>query len=219
VIDHRGAERGLFDKLQKEEFTQAREFLESWLDDTAFTYEEICRACKISGLFEAIKDLTPQDLSRYRQRRARIEQREHIAELIASDANVIIAGAAKNPTGLLAQYLRKHLTEHVVGRLDQELAELEIIDVSREAARHALVEQRDRKLGLDEEKLKLEAKRIELAERQTELQRDRFGIAAKTWQGILQWLALEEPSVADALTRRSEELLVYLETLIEGEFG
>lgn len=216
-MESRSAERSLYDKLQREEFTPAREFLESWLDDTTFTYEEICRACKSSGLFEDVKDITPQDLTRYRQRRARAEQRAKVVALLESDAAAIIEGAAKNPTGVLSKFVRKQLTEHIATRFDIELPNLEVIAVSREAARHARVEQVDRKLDLDEEKLKLEAKRIELAERQTELQRDRFGIAAKTWQGVLQWLALEEPAVADILTRRSPELLVYLETLIESE--
>jgi hypothetical protein len=211
IVEHRGSERGLYDKLQKEEFAKAREFLESRLDDPAFIYEEICLACKSSGLFEDVKDITPQDLTRYRQRRARVEQRDRLAALMESDANAILEGAARNPTGMLAQFVRRQLTEHIATRFDSELAEMEVIAVSREVARHALVEQRDRKLDLDEQKLGLEAKRIALQERQLELQNDRFTIASDTWMFVLRWLVDEEPELAEALTRKSDELLVHLE--------
>ncbi|MGA9769297.1 MAG: hypothetical protein WBV94_09670 [Blastocatellia bacterium] len=211
MTEHRGAERGLYDRLQREEFTKAREFLEGKLDDAAFTYEEICRACKSSMLFDDVKDITPQDLTRYRQRRARAEQRAQVVALLEADATAILDGAAKNPTGLLSKFVRKQLTEHIATRLDVELGDLGVVDVSREAARHALVEQRDRKLDLDEEKLGLEAKRIALQERQLELQNDRFTIASDTWMFILQWLMNEEPDLAEALTRKSDELLVNLE--------
>jgi hypothetical protein len=217
VSEHRSSERGFYDKLQQPEFAEARELLERLLADKDSTYEVICRGCKSSGLFEALKDVTPQDLTRYRQRQARAEERSRITALIESDAQVIIDGAAKNPSGPLAQLLRRQLTQHVVSRFDEEMGQLDALALSREAARHALVEQRDRKLDIDQEKAELERRRIELAERQAELQRDRLGIAAKTWQIILQWLASEEPAIVDVLTRRSEELLVYLGETIEGE--
>ena len=215
--EHRGTERSLYDKLQREELTEAREFLEGRLEDVTLTYEEICLACKASMLFEAVKNITPQDLTRYRQRKARKEQHQRVASLIESDAQAIIEGAAKKPTGVLAQFLRRQLAEHVIARLDEEMAGIDALALSREAARHARVEQVDRKLTIEEERAELERRRIELAERQAELQRDKFGIAAQVWKSILAWCAQEEPSIVEALTRRSEELLVYLETVIESE--
>jgi hypothetical protein len=213
--EHRSAERGLYDRLQREELKAAREFLEGRLDDTTFTYDEICRACKSSGLFEDVKDITPQDLTRYRQRRARVEQRRQIAALMESDAAAILEGATKNPTGVLAQFVRRQLTEHIATRFDSELYELEVVDVSREAARHALVEQRDRKLDLDAEKLRIEEKRLELQRQQQDLQKDKFSVAAKTWQFILSWLAKVDAAAVDRLTRHSDDLLTELEVYIE----
>jgi len=211
VTEHRAATKGFYDKLQQPEHSEAKALLEGLLDDSTRTYEEICRACKSSGLFEDVKDITPQDLTRYRQRQAREEQRDRVVALMETDAQAIIDGASKNPSGLLAQLLRKQLTEHIVARFDQEMGDIDVVKISKEVGRHALVEQRDRKLGIEEEKAALEKRRIELAERQADLERDRFGIAAKTWQIVLQWMSAEEPTVVDKLIRRSEEVLEVIE--------
>lgn len=216
-MEHRAATKGLYDKLQQPENSKAKEFLERLLDSSSWTYDEICRACKSSGLFEDVKDITPQDLTRYRQRRAREEQRQTVMDLIEGDAQKIVDAASKNPSGLLAKMLRRQLAEHAIARFDAELGLIDPVSVSRETARHALVEQRDRKLDLEAEKLRIEQRRLELQQQQQDLQKDKFGVATTTWKGILQWLTNEEPTVVEVLTRRSEELLVYLEALIESE--
>ncbi|HKQ06618.1 MAG TPA: hypothetical protein VJ464_15905 [Blastocatellia bacterium] len=214
-MDHRGSERGFYDKLQLPEHQEARDLLESLLADPRRTYEEICISCKSSGLFEDLKDVTPQDLSRYRQRQAREESRASVLALIEAEGETLIKAAAKNPTGMIARFLRKQLTERAVAKFDQEFETIDAVNVSREAARHALVEQRDRKLDLDAEKIRLEERRLELQREQQELAKDKFGIASTTWRFILQWMIGKEPRVADALTERSEELLNDLEAFIE----
>jgi len=215
VTEHRAATRGFYDKLQLSEHSAAKEFLERLLDDPDQTYEEICIACKSSTLFEDLKIPTPQDLTRYRQRRSREEQRQRVMALMESDAQSIIEGAAKNPGGVLNQFLRKQLSEHVIARFDSEMDTLDALSLSREAARHATVEQRDRKLDLEVEKLELEHKRIELQEKAANLQRDKYKIATDLWMCVLGFFTQRNSSVADELTRNSEELLKELESYIE----
>jgi hypothetical protein len=217
VTEHRSTERGLYDRLQLDEHASARELLERLLAVSANTYEQICIVLKGSGLFEDLKDVTPQDLTRYRQRKSRAESRASVKALIEQEGETLVNAAAQNPTGMIAKYLRRVLTEHAVTRFDAEIESLNPLEVSKEAARHALVEQRDRKLDLDEERAALEKRRIELAERQAELQRDKFGIAAKTWRAILTWCAQETPSIVETLTQRSDELLAYLEEVMDSE--
>jgi hypothetical protein len=215
VTDHRASERGLYALLQLPEQNEARELLERLLSDPTNTYERICVVLKSSGLFEDIKDVTPQDLTRYRQRKAREESRASVMALIEAEGETLLNAAATNPTGIIAGYLRKMLTEHAVTRFDEEIAGLDPVDISREAARHALVEQRDRKLDLDTEKIRLEEKRLELQRQNQELQRDKFGVAANTWRFILNWLAKVDSNAADRLTKHSDELLTELEVYIE----
>jgi hypothetical protein len=215
VTDHRSTERGLYDKLQREEFREAREFLELQLSNATRTYQEICVACKASMLFEDLKDLTPQDLTRYRQKKSREENRATVMSLIESESETLLNAAVKNPSGVVAKFLRKTLAETAVARFDAESDGVDVVNISREAARHALVEQRDRKLDLDEEKLKLENKRLEIQERQAELARDKFGIAAMTWKFILGWFVKNQSSVADAMAAHSDELLSDLEAHVE----
>jgi hypothetical protein len=217
TTEHRSATKGFYDKLQLPENSEAREFLEELLDTKTLVYEEICLRCKASTLFEDLKIPTPQDLSRYRQRRARELERQNLRALIEADAQVIIDGAAKNPNGVLATHLRRQLAQHAIVRFDAEIDLLDPVQVSKETARQALVEQRDRKLDLDTEKLRLENKRLELQERQAELARDKFGIAAKSWQFILGWFVQRRSPVADAMTAASESLLGDLEIYIESE--
>jgi hypothetical protein len=215
MAEHRGSERGLFDKLQLPEHREARDLLERLLDDSTNTYERICITLKSSGLFEDIKEVKPQDLSRYRQRRERAESRARVMRLIEEEGEALLGAATKNPTGLIARYLRQKLTEHAVSRFDEEVEKIDAVQVSKETARHALVEQRDRKLDLDAEKLRIEERRLELQRQQQELQRDKFGIAAKTWQFILSWFATVDSAAVDRLTKHSDKLLSDLEGYIE----
>jgi hypothetical protein len=214
VTEHRASERGFFDKLQLPECQEARELLERLIENPKNTYEQICVVLNSSPLFQTIKEVRPQDLTRYRQRKDRAQSRAGVMALIESESETLLTAATNNPTGLIAKYLRKMLAEHAVERFDAEIETVGVVDVSREAARHALVAQRDRKLDLDEGKIELERKRIELQERRAELERDRFGIAADTWQFILAWCSREESAIADVLARRSNELLSDLEDWI-----
>ncbi len=186
ITGHRASERSFYDRLQSEGYTEARELLERLLSDPTNTYERICIVCKSSGLFENLKDVAPQDLTRYRQRQAREESRASVMSLIESESETLLKAATKNPTGVIATYLRKMLAEEAVARFDAEVGTLDPVQLSKEAARHAQVEQRDRKLDLDGEKLKLDAKRLALRERQTELQNDKFNIASDTWMFVLR---------------------------------
>ena len=215
MTEHRASERSLYDRLQLPENEEARDLLERLLADPTNTYDRICIVLKSSGLFEDLKDVTPQDLSRYRQRKGREGNRASVMRLIEEEGETLLNAAAANPSGMVASYLRKMLTEHAVARFDQEIEGLDPLEVSREAARHALVEQRDRKLDLDEGKIELERKKVGLAERQADLAKDKFNIAAQTWKYILSWFAKEDARVADALTRASDKLLPDLEVFIE----
>jgi hypothetical protein len=213
--EHRGTERGLYDKLQREEFNEAREFLESRLEDVTLTYEEICTACKASMLFEELKNITSQDLTRYRQRKSREESRASVMRLIEADSESLLDAAAANPTGRIAQFLRRQLTERAVARFDEEIDGLDPVAISKEAARHATVAQRDRKLDLDAEKLRLDERRLELQRQQAELAKDKFGVALSTWKFLLAWFSKNESRIADAMTQRSDELLTELGVFIE----
>lgn len=214
--DHRSIGRGFYDRLQLDGYAEARALLEESLEDTSRTYEQICAELNSSGLFESLKGVKPQDLSRYRARKARAEGRARVIALIEQDeGNLFINAAAKNPTGVIAKFLRRQLAESAVARFEDEMEVLSPLEISRESARHATVEQRDRKLDIEEAKADLDRRRIELAERQTELQRDKFCVAAKTWQFILHWFSSRETSVVDRMTKHSDELLTDLEGFIE----
>jgi hypothetical protein len=215
VIEHRSSQRGLYDKLQLPENSAAKEFLERLLDDPDQTYHEICIACKSSMLFEDLKIPTPQDLTRYRQRQSREEQRQRVIALMESDAQAIIEGAAKNPGGPLNRFLRNQLSEHIIARFDSEMDNLDPVVLSREAARHALVEQRDRKLDLEADKLELDRTRVELQQKAADLQRDKYKIASDVWAFILGWFTRKNSRFVDELTSDSEELLKELEGWIE----
>lgn len=215
MSEHRSTERSFYDRLQQPEFGEARELLERLMGDSTRTYDEICISCKSSGLFEGLKNITPQDLSRYRQRRSREESRASVMALIEAEGETLINAAAKNPAGAISRFLRKQLAERAVTKFDQEFDTIDAIGVSREAARHAMVEQRDRKLDLETEKLQLEERRLALQQQQQELAKDKFGVASKTWQFILKWLLSREPTAADAMAKHSDDLLIDLETFIE----
>jgi hypothetical protein len=220
VTEHRSATKGFYDKLQLDENSEAREFLESLLADPTRTYEEICQRSKSSGLFENLKIPTPQDLTRYRQRKARDENRQTVLRLIGDtlaqdDAGTLLNAAVKNPSGVAAKAIRKILADNVLARFDAEVEGVDVVNLSREAARHALVEQRDRKLDLDEDKIALERKRLEIQEKQQELAKDKFNVAAKTWQFILSWIVKRQPTFADLMTKESDALLTDLEAYIE----
>lgn len=218
MSEHRGAERSLYGVLQQPEHAGARALLEGLLGDVRRTYESICEECNAAGLFDSIKVLVPQDLSRYRERKFRQESRARAIALMEGDAGVLLEAAQNNPSGLCARYVRKALAEEMAARLEEDADSLDLVELSRETSRQALVEQRDRKLTIEGEKLELERKRLELKERQAAIERDRFGIAAETYKLILGWLAREEPRIADALTRRSDELLAAVEeSLAVGE--
>ena len=214
MSEHRSTQGGLYGRLQLPEHADAKVLLERWLESQE-TYETICEHLNRSELFIPIKRITPQDLSRYRARKAREDSRATTLALIESDADVMLDAATANPTGVIAKFLRKQLAQYAVAKFDAEVMELDPVDLSREAARHAKVEQVDRKLALDQEKLRLELKRIELQERAAELQRDRFGVAAEAWNFILAYLVRNEPSAADLLTARNEEILSGLEAHIQ----
>lgn len=227
MAEHRASERSLYDRLQQPVFAPLREKIEEALSNSSLTYEAICELVNGSkllnyraadGQLATLPALTPQALTRYRQRKAKVESRAEVLALIEADSEALLKAAAKNPSGMIAGYLRKSLAEEAVRRFDVEAGAIGVVDLSREAARHAAVEQRDRKLDLDKEKIDIERKRVDLQEKQSELQRDRFEIAGKTWQFIMGWLTREEPQVVDALARRSEELMIELEEFI-GEQG
>ncbi|HEX8091458.1 MAG TPA: hypothetical protein VF762_21570 [Blastocatellia bacterium] len=214
-MEHRATERGFYDQLQLPERREARELVERLLSNPTNTYEQICIVAKSSGLFEDLKDVTPQDLTRYRQRKAREESRASVMALIEAEGDTLLNAAATKPTGVIASYLRKMLTERAISRFDEEVENIDPVHLSRETARHALVEQRDRKLDLDEEKIGIEKKRLELQQQQQDLAKDKFGVAANTWSFILRWLAKVDASAADRLTQHSDELLNELEIYIE----
>lgn len=226
MAEHRASERSLYDRLQQPDLAKARDLIELLLSNSSLTYEEICKRVNGSGLCvyrtdagarAALPALTPQALTRYRQRKAKVESRAEVLALIESDSDALLAAAAKNPSGVIAGYLRKSLAEEAVRRFDTEARDIGVVDLSREAARHALVEQRDRKLDLDAEKIGIDRKRIELQEKQAELQRDRLAIAADTWRMTLAWFVREEPDIADRLARRSDEFLIALEESMAAE--
>ena len=106
------------------------------------------------------------------------------------------------------------LAEQAVRRFEEEVSEIGVVDLSRETARHAQVEQRDQRLEIDRDKIELEKQRIELAKAQAAFQNDRFQIAAETWRFTLGWFVNEEPDIADRLASRSEEFLIQLEESI-----
>lgn len=210
MAEHRSAERGLYDRLQREEHAAARELLERLLSSTE-SYDAICGELNRSRLFDSIKTIYPQDLTRYRQRKAQVERRADVEALIASDSEVVIRAAAKNPEGLMAGYLRRMFAESLLTRFEEDASDLDLVKLSQETARHAKVDQDDQKLEIDRQKVALDQQRIELARKQADIQKDRFDIAATTWQFTLAWFVREEPDIADRMARRSEEFLIELE--------
>ena len=214
MTEHRASERSLYDRLQAPEHAEARDLLESLIADSSLIYETIVNQLNSSGLFESIKQITAQDLTRYRQRKATVENRADVMSLIESEQETLLAAAGKNPQGAIAKYLRQTLAEQAVRRFEDEAAQIGVVDLSRETARHALVEQRDQRLDIDREKIELEKQRIELAKTQAAFQNDRFQIAAETWRFTLGWFVNEEPDIAGRLVNRSEEFLIQLEESI-----
>lgn len=220
---HRSSERSLYDKLQQPEHARVRELIELLLS-SGQTYDAICATVNGSNVLEyrvpstgeraVLPVLTPQALSRYRARKYAVENRATVMSLIESESESLLSAAGQNPTGMIAQYLRKRLSEAAVAKFDLEVEEMDVADLSRELGRHATIDQRDRKLDLDAEKIKLDEKRIALQEKQAELQRDRFGIAADTFKFLLSWFVNEEPDIADRIAARSDELLIALEESI-----
>lgn len=215
--EHRSAERSLYDRLQLEENKAARERLEALIADPERNYQQICDELNSSGLFESIKRVYPQDLTRYRQRKAQVESKASVLALIEHDAETLVDAATRHPTGVIAGYLRRMLTEHVVHRFGEAVDEVDPVDLSRETARHALVEQRDRRIDLEQQRIELESRRIDLQQRAADLQRDRFQLAADAWRFVLSWFQHREPAATDLLARHSEELLGDLENWIVGQ--
>lgn len=225
MSSHRSSERSLYHRLQQPDCDRARGLLESQLS-TADTYEKICAKVNAlqswgyrSSLGEwcALPSLTPQRLSRYRADKHAAESRGSVLALIEEESESLLNAAAKNPSGVIAQYLRKRLSEEAVARFDLDAGSIDLVDLSRETARHAKVAQVDRKLDLDAEKIALDEKRIALLEKQSELERDHFEIAADTWKFTLAYLNREAPEVVDVLTKLSPQLLTAMEEWIEGQ--
>jgi hypothetical protein len=88
---------------------------------------------------------------------------------------------------------------------------VKLLKIRQEEERRRL---RERELELKGKKLELEQRR---ADREERLSADRLGIAVKVWQAILFWFSQKEPTVADRLTRHSEELLTHIEEQLETE--
>lgn len=191
------------------------------LSNKDLTYDVICERINASkewayrdpatGDVCALPTLTPQALSRYRARKYAVENRAAVLSLIECETEEMLDAAAAKPTGVIARYLRKRLSETALAKFDLEFETMDVAGVSRELGRHAAIEQTDRKLDLAEEKLRLDEKRIALQEKAAEIDKDRFQIAANTWQYLLAWFLREEPQLADRLTARSEEFLTALE--------
>ncbi|MGH9942835.1 MAG: hypothetical protein ACRD9R_10825 [Pyrinomonadaceae bacterium] len=72
---------------------------------------------------------------------------------------------------------------------------------------------------LREKQLALKEKQLEFAKekarRESEVNVDRFRIAAEVWRFVLLWFARNDAAVADRLTHKSEELLKDLEAQLE----
>lgn len=216
ITEHRSSERGLYDKLQQPEHAKSRELLELLLSDPKKTYDEIAKTLNDSNIWNwaALGTVRPQTLTRYRQRKAREEARSRAIELVESEAPAVIEAATKNPTGTFARYLRKAMTELMV---TSELEHLNLVDLSKETARHAQIEQVDRRIEIEQEKLKLEEKRIALQQQAAMVEKDKLGIAISVWEAVLVWCAKNEIAIADVLTRRGEEVTGFIEEKMSAE--
>ncbi|MEK6323601.1 MAG: hypothetical protein AABN33_18325 [Acidobacteriota bacterium] len=225
--EHRASERSLFDRLQQPDNARAREFIELLLGTPDLTYDEICKRVNASELWKyrdpatgrpaELPALRPQQLTRYRARKSATEDRARLLGLIEEQSDTLLEAATKNPTGVVARLLRKTLTERAVARFDEEFAQMGAVQISKEAARHAGIEQADRRIEIEQEKLRLEEKRVELQQKASEVEKDRLGIAINVWESVLVWCAKEEPKIADVLTRRGEEVTGFIEASIAAE--
>src|SRR5436853_7878217 len=99
MAEHRSSERSLYDKLRADEHQAAREFLEGLLD-TDKTYPQICWEWNASSISNGIAVLTPQALSRYRQRKHREETRADVMALIETETETLLDAATRSPEGV-----------------------------------------------------------------------------------------------------------------------
>lgn len=83
------------------------------------------------------------------------------------------------------------------------------------------IRQQEEKFRLKQRELNLKEQQLEVqkqkAEREANLQSDKLGIAAETWQFILLWFTQKNPTAADLLTGSSKELLNDLETHLQDQ--
>ena len=109
----------------------------------------------------------------------------------------------------------------VIGNIEDRLLTATREVISADPVKLLKIRQEEEKLRLKGRALELKGKQLELerekAERAANLQKDRFKIAADTWQFILLWLTQHNPSTADVLTKSSEQLLEDLEAHLENQ--
>ncbi len=91
--------------------------------------------------------------------------------------------------------------------------------ISADPVKMLRIRQEEEKRRLKERELELKREDLafqrEKADRESSLQKDRFGIAAETWKYILFWMSQKDSHAADILTENSEPLLRDLEAHLQ----
>jgi hypothetical protein len=109
----------------------------------------------------------------------------------------------------------------VIGNIEDRLLTATREVISSDPMKLLRIRQNEEKLRLKGRELDLKGKQLELerekAERTANLQKDRFKIAADTWQFILVWMTQHIPTAADVLTKNSQQLLEDLEEHLENQ--
>lgn len=125
-----------------------------------------------------------------------------------------------------ARQLREDLKEEDAGSFQVVMKNIEdrLLVATREVissdpVKMLRIRQEEEKRRLKERELELKREQLafqrEKAERESNLQKDKFGIAAETWRYILFWMAKNNSKAADLLTKDSDALLKDLEAHIQ----
>ena len=132
----------------------------------------------------------------------------------------------------LARYQAKQLLEDVgeegAGSFQAVMRNIEdrLLTATREVissdpVKMLRIRQEEEKRRLKERELELKREQLafqrDKAEREANLQKDRFGIAAETWKYILFWMSQKDSRAADILTANSEPLLRDLEAHLQNQ--
>lgn len=157
------------------------------------------------------RKLAKSSLNRWRQASgAELAERYRIARF---QARLLLEDLKEDPEADKYQVLMGTIEDRLLAATREVITKdpIKILRIRQEEEKRRL---KSRELDIKEKHLDFQQAK---ADREANLQNDRFKIAADTWRFILSWFVEHDPAKADALTGNSDQLLQDLEAHLNSQ--